>query len=144
MSEFLGALHRIGVFTREETHLMVYDDALVMAVSDDSALVLAAAIGLGLGGVMAERIRKRGEAQSPEDIAAGAAKNRLIPISTVESAKLSRSSRLFRQLRLILDDGTEETLKWQRGDNKDDWTVELLQKALGEKLSVELGPPTPQ
>ncbi len=138
MSEFLGALHRIGVFTREETHLMVYDDALVMAVSDDSALVLAAAVGLGLGGVMAERIRKRGRAQSPEDLAAGAAKNRLIPIANIESAELSRASRLFRQLQLKIDDGSELTLKWQRGDNKDETALELLGKALGDKLAVEL------
>lgn len=140
MSEFLGALHRIGVFTREETHLMVYDDALVMAVSDDSALVLAAAIGLGLAGKMAERIREKGESTTPEDLAS-TPKNRLMPIGSIESARLSRASRLFRQLEVNLSDGTSETLKWQRGDNADDAAVELLRLALGDKLSVELGTP---
>ena len=136
VSEFLGALHRIGVFTRQETHVMIYDDTLVVAVDDNAAVVLAAAIGLGLTSRINERIRKKGEALTPEELAAERG-NEVIPIDTVARATLRKAAGgLYRSLDLELADGTMATLKWQRGDNKDDTSIPMLRKALGDKLEV--------
>ncbi|HVF52745.1 MAG TPA: hypothetical protein VNC78_03960 [Actinomycetota bacterium] len=137
MSEFIGALHRLGVFTRQEVHLMIYDDALVIAVSQDAAALLGAAIGLGLGNVMAERMARRARSKSAADLAEEEAGNRLIPVDTVESAELHKAAAgLYRVLDLKLKDGTVESLKWQRGDNRDSISIPLFKKALGDRFVV--------
>lgn len=137
MSDYRGALHRLGVLTRQEVHLLVYDDALVLAVSHDAAALLSAAIGLGLGQRVAQRLAERAGRRSPQDMADDAAENRFIALDSIESASLRKTAGgLYRQLEVTFADGSREVLKWQRGDNKDGVAVPLLRGVLGNRLTV--------
>lgn len=115
---------------------MIYDDALVVAVDDNAAVILAAAIGLGLTNRINERIRRKGEALTPEDLA-NERGNEVIPIDSVTSATLRKAAGgLYRSLEVQTAEGSTTTLKWQRGDNKDETSVPMLRRALGDKLNV--------
>lgn len=115
---------------------MLYDDALVLAVDDNAVMVLAAAIGLGLGSRLRERIRQKGESLTSDELASQRG-NEVIPTDTVARATLRKAAGgLYRSLDLELADGTTTTLRWQRGDNKDEVSIPALRACLGDKLEV--------
>ena len=130
MSQLLGAIHRVGVFTFQEQNLFVYDDSLVLARGNEALL----AFGL-IGQRIARAHIHSGTTLAPEALAARNASNRLWRVADIRQARFCRFAlNPFRRLELTLVSGETEVLKWQHGENKDKRVLPILQHALQGKL----------
>jgi hypothetical protein len=140
VSELLGVIHRVGVFTRHEQNLFVYDDALVLARGSEALMVIGS-LGGALGGAVAQSVARRqlqrhGTTLLPNELVERDAANRLWPLREVQAARFRRSLvSPFRRLELVLKDGGRQTFKWQRGENKDKSVLPILRRALGPRLT---------
>jgi hypothetical protein len=139
LAQYLGTIHQLAGLSGRERTLAVFDTALVEARSSDLA-ALGRLIGGAPGAAAMRRESKRranksGAEADPQAFADAHDKNRLIPITSIARATLTRTKmRLYRELVLTLSDGSTETFSWQPGHNKDKLTVPLLRSALGPRL----------
>ena len=142
MSAYIGTVHRLsGGLTVGETHLFIYNDALVIAPGEVLSSMAGLAVGGVFGGLIGQKIGRnattsRAETMGSEELAARSRRSRLIPLAPVTSARLEKGFNGRRSLVLHRGNGMTETIKWQKSVNKDRDVVPLLQAAFGSKLAA--------